>query len=120
MECRRQFDERLVVGFFVAQEVALHFHAYVRGAKDADDPIDEAADAEAAAAQRRTADECDKSAGVPIELFERERAFAFGRPQFHPRDQTAEIAVAIRAIRPGRAGGTRRRWSRRQWSARRR
>ena len=61
MECRRQLDERLVVGFFIAQKVPLHFHADVRGAENADDAIDEPADAEAAAAQRRPADEGDES-----------------------------------------------------------
>ena len=52
-----------------------------------------------AAAQRGTPDERDESAGVPVELVERQRAFPFRRPQLHPRHQAAEIAVALRATR---------------------
>ena len=43
-----QIDERLVVGVFVAPEVPLHFHEDTVAAEHADEPIDQAADAEVA------------------------------------------------------------------------
>ena len=101
---RREIDERVVVGFLVAQQVALQLpRTRSRAPKMPTMPIDEAADAEAAAAQRRAADERDEPAGVAVELVERERAFPFRRAQFHPRHQAAEIAIAVRAIRRGQA-----------------
>ena len=42
---RREIAQRVVVGFFVAQQVALQLDADVAGPEDADDPIDEPADA---------------------------------------------------------------------------
>ncbi len=65
--------ERLVVRLFVAEQVALQLDADVRGAEHADQPIDQAADAERAAVERGPPDQRHQAADVAVELLERER-----------------------------------------------
>ena len=63
VEGRGQIDERLVVGFFVAAEVTLQLDVHAVAAEQADEAIEQAADAVAAAVERRAADERDEAAG---------------------------------------------------------
>ena len=112
VERRREIDERAVVGFLVAAEVALQLDERLLAAEDAHDAIEEAADAVAPRVERHAADERDEPAGEPVELLERQRAFAFRRAQLHARDELAEIAIAVRRFRQstgrtegGRGGG---------------
>ena len=74
-----QRHERLVVGLFVAPKVALQFDVGAIAAKQADDAIEQAADAEPLHVERRAPDERDESAGHAVERVDRQRAFAFRR-----------------------------------------
>src|SRR5204863_4692766 len=87
--------ERLVVRLLVASEVALHVDVDAPASEDPDETIHESADAELMARQRGTSDERDEAGDRSVEIVERQRAFAFRRPHFHPRDQAAEVAVAL-------------------------
>ena len=102
-ECRRQIDERLVVRFFVAAEMPLQLDVHAVAAEQADETIDQAADAVAAAVERRAADERDEAAGPAVQILQRQRAFAFRRAQLHAGDQPAEVSIALLAFRRGRA-----------------
>ena len=108
VERRRQIDERMVVGLFVAQEVALQLDADVRRApnmptrRSSRPPTPKRRPLE-----RRAAGERDEPADVAVEIVERERAFAFRRAQLHPRDQPAEVAIAVaRFDQEQRTGGS--------------
>ena len=61
-ERRRQVDERVVVGFFVAAEMPLQLDVDAIAAEDADEAIEQAADAVAPAVERGAADERDEAA----------------------------------------------------------
>jgi hypothetical protein len=82
-----QVDERLVVGFLIAQQMALNLDAHVRRSERADDAIDEAADPEARAGHGRAADERHQPCDVAVELLERQRAFPLRRSPLHPGHQ---------------------------------
>ncbi len=88
-------DQRVVVVFLIALQVPLQLDAGIAAAEDADDAIEQAADAEALGAQQRAAGHGDEAGGEAVELVERERALAFRRAQLHPREQAAEIAPAF-------------------------
>ena len=64
-------------------------------AEQPDEPIQQPADAVAPGVERRPADERDEAGGVAVQIFQRQRAFAFGRAQLHARDETAEIPIAL-------------------------
>jgi hypothetical protein len=72
-----QIAQRVVVGFLVAQEVPLQLEIRAPAAEHADEPIDEAADAEPRAAQHRAPTERDEAGRMAVEFVERERAFSF-------------------------------------------
>ena len=67
-------------------------------AEDADEAIEQAADAEPARVERRAAGQRDEAGGGAVEIVERQRALAFRRAQLHAGDQAAEIAIALRAF----------------------
>ena len=73
---RRQRHERGGVGFFVAPEVPLQLDVDAVAAEDADQAIEQAADAVAPAVERRAAGERDEPARAAVEVVERQRAFA--------------------------------------------
>ncbi len=98
VERRREIDERLVVRLFVAAEVPLQLDVHAVAAEQADETIEQAADAVAAAVERRAAGERDEAAGAAVQILERERAFAFGRAQLHAGDQPAEVSIALLAF----------------------
>ena len=85
--------KRGVVGFLLAQQVPLQLDARVRRAEEPDDPVDQSADAEAAA-EGGAPDEGDQAARVAVELVERERALPFRGTQLHLREQAAQVPVA--------------------------
>ena len=58
---RRELDERPVVGFLVAAQMPLQLDVHVVAAEHADEAIEQAADAVAAAVERRAADERDEA-----------------------------------------------------------
>ena len=91
-----EIAQRLVVGFLVAQEVPLQLDGDVRRAEDADQPIDQAADAEPPAVDRRSADQRDQPADLAIEILERERAFPFRRAELHARDAAGRDSCSPR------------------------
>ena len=108
-EGRRQVDEPLVVGVFVAPEMPLHLDVGRAAAEHADHAIEQPADAVAGPIERRAADERHQTARRAVELIDRERALAFRRAQFHPRDQAAQVSVPVLAFAehgqcPGQVG----------------
>ena len=90
-----QRDEHLVVPGFVALQVPLQFHVDVGAAEDAHQPIEQPSHAVPFRVQQRPSGERHEAVDVAIELFERERAFPLRRPQLHPRDEAAEVAVPL-------------------------
>ena len=90
--------ERVVVARLVAAQMALQLHVHVAAAEDADQAIEQPADAVAAAVERRAAGERDQTRRAAVELVERQRAFAFRRAQLHARHEAAEIAVPVRTF----------------------
>src|SRR5206468_511394 len=94
-EGRGERDERLVIRFLVAPQMPLQLDAHVIASEEADDAIEQAADAVAPAVERRAADERDEAARAAVELVERQRALAFRRAHLHARDQPAEILVTL-------------------------
>ncbi len=95
MKCRREVAQQVVVGFFVAQQVALQFDADIRCAEGANQTIDEAANAVPRAIDHGTAGQRDETADRTVECVERQRALTFRRCQLHPRQQPAEILIAL-------------------------
>jgi hypothetical protein len=89
-----EIAQRVVVGLFVAPQMALQLEIRVRAAEDANEAIDEAADAEARAVHHRAAAERDEAGRLPVQLVERQHALALGGAQLHHRQQPAEIPVA--------------------------
>src|SRR4051812_26246572 len=75
--------------------MALQLDIGVVTAKNADQTIDEAANAELGTAEHRASRERDQSRRHPVEILEGERAFAFRRAQLHRRQQPAKIAVPL-------------------------
>ena len=90
-----QRDQHLVVPGLVALQVALHLDVDLLAAEDADQPVEQPADAVPIAAQQRPAGQRDQPADVAVEILERERALPFRRAQLHRGDQPAEVAVAL-------------------------
>src|SRR5437773_11219260 len=76
-------------------EMPLQFDVYVAAAEQADETIEEAADAIPLCLQRRPAGEGDEAAGRAFQFVERQRAFAFRRAHLHARDQATEIAISL-------------------------
>ena len=70
-ERRRQADERLVVALFVAAEMPLQLDVDAIAAEDADEAIEQAADAVAPAVERGAAGERDEAGRAAVELLER-------------------------------------------------
>ena len=79
-------------------KVTLKLDVHAAAAKDADETIEQTADAVPAAVERGPADHRHQAGGAAIELLERERALAFRRVELHLRDQAAEIPIAVRAF----------------------
>ena len=63
--------------------------------KDSHQPIDESSDTEMAPVDGRPPDERHQALDMPIQIFERERAFTLRRSELHPRDEAAQVAVAL-------------------------
>ena len=82
MERGGEIAQRVVVRLLVAKQVALQLEVGVGAAEHADEPIDQAADAEAPAAQHRAPAERDEPRGVAVDLVERERPFALRARSF--------------------------------------
>ena len=95
VERGRQREQRLVVGLLVANQVALQFEADVRPSEDPDQPVDQAAHAVAPAAQRLAPGQRHEPPGLSLELVERQHPLAFRRAEVHPRDEPAEILIAL-------------------------
>ena len=91
----RQLGQRLVVGFLVAQQMPLQLDADVVAAEEADEPIEQAADAVLPRVEHRPARQRDEAGGEAVELLERERALPFRRAHLHARHQAAEVPVAL-------------------------
>jgi hypothetical protein len=98
MERRRQAAQHLVGVLLVAPEVTLELDRHVRAPEQTRDPIDQAAHAMAAGRQRLASHDRNQAAGVAGELVERERAFALGRSELHPRQQPAEVLIALPGV----------------------
>ena len=84
-----------VVGFFVAQQMALQLDIHVAAPEHTDERIDQSADAVSLKPQQLAPGQRDEPAGLPVEIVERQRALAFRRAHLHARDETAQIAVAL-------------------------
>ena len=84
---RGECDERVVVGFLVALQVALQLDVEPIAPEHADQAIEQPADAVPRAAEDGPASERDEAAGGAVEILEAERAagrrdFPFGAPAF--------------------------------------
>ena len=90
-----QLLQDLVVPLLLAQEMPLQLDVHLRRAEDADDAVDEAADAVTAAVDRGAAGERDQAAHAPIEILEGQRPFALRRTHLHRRHEPAQVAVAV-------------------------
>ena len=97
-ERRREADERIVVALFLAAIVALQLDVDAIAPEDADEAIEQPADAVPPAVERAAPGERDEAAAAAVELFERQRTFALWRAHFHARHQPAKVAVAVRAF----------------------
>ena len=71
--------QRVIVRFLVAQQMPLQLDRDAAGAEHADQPIDQAADAEARPVDRGAPDQRHQPADMAVEIVERERALAFRR-----------------------------------------
>ena len=76
-------------------EMPLQFDVHVAAAEQADETIEEAADAIPLCLQRRPAGERDEAVRRAFQFVERQRAFAFRRAHLHARDEATEVAVAV-------------------------
>ena len=72
-ERRGQADERLVVALLVAAEMPLQLDVHAVAAEDADQAIEQAADAVPPAVERRAAGKRDEPGGAAVQLLERQR-----------------------------------------------
>ncbi len=91
----RQADERRDVALFVAAKMPLELDVHAIAAENADEAIEHPAHTVSTPVERRAPGERDEPGGAPVQLLERQRAFAFRRAQLHARDQPAEIPVAF-------------------------
>ena len=66
-----QTHQRVVVVFLIALQVALQLDVGIAAAEDADDAIEQAADAEALGAEQRAAGHGDEAGGEAVELVDR-------------------------------------------------
>ena len=92
---RRQIGQRPVVRILAAPAVALQLDIKLFAAEHADQSIDKAAHAVPVQTERGAAGERDESAGMAVQIVQRQRPFAFWRAQLHARDQPAEVAIAL-------------------------
>src|SRR5439155_4019059 len=76
-------------------EMPLQFDVYVAAAEQADETIEEAADAIPLCLQRRPAGERNEAVRRAFQFVERQRAFAFRRAHLHARDEATELALAV-------------------------
>ncbi len=95
MERAGHINQHPVVGFFVAQEMALHLDKHVAAPEHTDERIDQSADAVFLKPQQIAPRQRNEPTGVPVELVERQRALAFRRAHFHAGDEPAEISIAF-------------------------
>jgi len=79
-ECRREADERLRVALLVAAQMTLQLDVHVGAAEHADEAIEQSAHAVPADVERGAAGQGDEPARVPVEIVERQRAFALTTP----------------------------------------
>ena len=89
-----EIAQRVIVGFLVAEEMALELEIGAGAPEDADQAIDESADAERRAAQHGAAAERDEPGRVAVDLVERQRPFPLRRAQLRHGQETAQVAVA--------------------------
>ena len=98
---RGQRDERLVVGLLVALQVPLQLDVEAIAAEHADQAIEQPADAVPRVRRRaRRGRPARQAAGRAVEILEAERAagrrdLALRRARLHPRDQAAQVAIAV-------------------------
>ena len=64
-------------------------------AEDADEAIEQAADAVPPAVERRAAGKRHEPGGAAVQLLERQRPLAFRRAQLHARHEPAQVAIAL-------------------------
>ncbi len=105
----RELDQRRVLTFLVAQEMALQLDAHVAAPEETDQPIEQPAHAVMSCIEHGAARERHEPGGEALELLERERPFAFSTPprmrarrgpggggaQLHARHEAAEIFVTL-------------------------
>ena len=94
-ERRGQLRQRLVRRLLVAAVMPLQLDVGAIAAEDADQAIDQPADAEASGRRARRGPPARRAPRRPVELVERERPFSLRRSHLHARDQAAEIAIAL-------------------------
>ena len=95
MKRSRQRGERRVVGFLVAEQMALQFDAHIAASEESDEAIQKAAHAVVPAVEQRRAAERHQPAGPAFELFEGQHAFTLWGAHLHARHEAAEISVTL-------------------------
>jgi hypothetical protein len=73
----------------------LQLHAHSIAAEETNQPIEHAADAVMPRVENRPSGQRDETGCQAIDLVDGERAFSFGRPHLHPRDEATEILITL-------------------------
>jgi hypothetical protein len=81
-----------------SHEVALQLDEHVGAAENADEAVEQPADAVLARVEQRAAAERDEPLGAAVELLERERPLPFRGAHLHARHQPAQVLVAALAL----------------------
>ncbi len=109
VERGRQIAQRVIAGFFVAEQVALQLEIHAVATEEADEAIDQPADAKARRVQHGPSAQRDEPDRRAVQIVERQRALSFstpprrrarwgpgdGRPHLHRGQQTTEIAISL-------------------------
>ncbi len=99
-----ELDQRRVLTFLVAQEMALQLDAHVAATEETDQAIEQPTHAVMPRIEQRPTRERDEPSGEALELLERERALSLGGAQLHARHEATEIFVALWLRRREREG----------------
>ena len=96
-------DQRVVVVFLIAPEMPLQLDVDVAAAEEADESIEQPADAVALGQQQRSPGQRDEAGREPLEVLERQRALAFRARAASCASRGGRDCASPRGIRPGRA-----------------
>ena len=91
----RQASQRHQVRFFVAQQVPLQLDVDVGAPEQADETVEQPADAVAMRVEQRPPGQCNETGGKSVELLDGKRACPFHRAHLHAGDKATEVAIPL-------------------------